>query len=921
MTRGRLRRVTSTDSGQALVFVMLISVLTMLLVATSSMALVAQIRPAKQSLDQGAAVAAAQAGLEDFIGQVNANCPDASPCAWLTLGKTNPSGTTDTAHQRGVLVPGADGTGATQSFVWTVTYAAPGVARVRSTGQVPTTASAASFRTSTLVADFNATPSFNDLEYYTKYETYSPTYLDSLYAPRTVEMTSGADLSGSQLAGAAKPGRVVWQGLPASTAPAYAAHGTGICEDLYYPNGAGPGRGTDTAYDNPLRRALGGSDFAWIQETGTYTSGATSWGVTHNDTCDVAFEPDMVFKGPVYTQDAFLLNDVKNNNKGPQFDSWAYSLWNGVINGVQQAAPGFAGNYYRTYATYPVTNGGGEPEGLKAAQFPIYTTNELDLPADPTKAKPLASCRYTGPTRILVVGQWAYVTSPGTPPSTSATPNSCYQSTAPAWANQNSPSSAGGGVVQAKVPVNNTIIYVQNPTGPLTPSVATPASPVFRVGTSLSVPAASTGDSLAGAWTDDATYSPTTACPLTPADVTRRRNLDCEAGKATTAPKEDVFANLKAAADSVVAGTTAEADVRTALGTALLAQLNSPAAAGATAPSKLAKGAVSYVVAVGAMTTTTTTRTPAALTQADPFLQSVAGGGYTQTVKGWPVTITRYSCTAASDCQNTGAMTVKDLVTGSASRTTVVAAAQVNSTKTFPWFGNGHYNDPAADVTQYSNGYGDAYVEGTLKGSLSVVAEHDVVLTSSVSYSNTDLATTTDGYAFVAGNNVRIYRPLTCANDGSAGVTSPGWCPNDTTGTYTTLPDWPGYPPATQYTDDNAPSMGHGKSKNSSSSLYGAVFALRGCFMVDNVSRGVDNGIINLFGGLYQYHRGVTKVQFQGHPANSSIARPGMTLQYNYDNLKTGQARNGGLRVPWIPTPSGRVGNRTWNATGISTGS
>ena len=251
----------------------------------------------------------------------------------------------------------------------------------------------------------------------------------------------------------------------------------------------------------------------------------------------------------------------------------------------------------------------------------------------------------------------------------------------------------------------------------------------------------------------------------------------------------------------------------------------------------------------------------------------------------------------------------------------MVAAAQVNSSGTFPWFGNGHYNDPNADVTQYSNGYGDAYVEGTLKGSLSVVAEHDVVLTNSVSYSNTDLATTTDGYAFVAGNNVRIYRPLTCANDGSAGVTSPGWCPNDTTGTYTTLPDWPGYPPATQYTDDNAPSMGHGKSKNSSSSLYGAVFALRGCFMVDNVARGVDNGVINLFGGLYQYHRGVTKVQFQGHPANSSIARPGMTLQYNYDNLKTGQARNGGLRVPWIPTPSGRVGNRTWNATGISTGS
>ncbi|HEX8973552.1 hypothetical protein, partial [Oryzihumus sp.] len=491
----------------------------------------------------------------------------------------------------------------------------------------------------------------------------------------------------------------------------------------------------------------------------------------------------------------------------------------------------------------------------------------------------------------------------------------CYTSTG-SWVNQNS--GVGGGVVMAKVPVSKAIIYVKNPSV-LGTTMATQSSPVFQLGSGLTVPAATSGDALAGTWTDNATYTTTTSCPLITPDPTKRRNLDCETGTAT--PKEDVFAKLKAATDGVVADTTvANSDVKQKLINQLKASLPSVTT---TAPSSLTAGGVQYVLTVAEPTTSSpTTTSPPPLSPSDPFFQPSAGGGYSTTTTSWQVTLTRYSCSKNNNgnCNSPASVAV---VQGPATRSTSTAVGTLNSTATFPWFGTTNaYNDVNRDVTQYPLGYGDAYIEGTLDGQLSLVAEHDILLTNNVSYADTNLTTTNDGYAFIAGHDIRVYRPLTCVYDDNTATTSPGWCPNDTTGTYTTLPDWPGYPPATVYKDlQDAPSMGHGKTKNSDSYLYGSIFALRGSFRVDNVARGGDDGNIHVYGGLYMYHRGVTKVQFQGHPAQSSIERPGMTLQYNYDNLRAGQNPKGGLRVPWVPTPSGQVANRTWNITALSSGS
>jgi len=915
----RWRRMARDDSGQSLILVMMISILTMMLVATATTALTTQIRPAKASQDNNAALAAAEAGIEDFIAWVNQNCPPTSgfACAALTTNKSASK-----------TVTGADGSGTTQSFAWQVLYTVPGVARVKSTGKVPANAARTSYLTKTLVADVDATPSFNNFEYYTKYETYSPDFINSFYGPRTVEITSSADLRNSQLSTAAKPGKITWQGvcsyLDVITTPTCDPTGsTEICNDFYYASAAGTGRGTDAAWNNTAGRRPGaatqsamgtGNSFAYYREGGTYQSGATSEAVVHNDTCDSSFEPNMVMNGPIYSQDAYLIDRGKDTgnskNSMPIFDNYAYTLWNGSVNGAM-AALGANGGYDRAY-----TGTDGQID-TSIVPTPVYTSNELELPENADGAKALATCVYTGPTRILVKGSIAHVTSPGT--TAGAAP--CYQSTGAFSA------AAGGGVVDAHVPISSSLIYVQNPATNAHPA-ATAANRIFDLTTNLTVPANSNGDTLAGMWTDNATYSPTASCPA-PADATKRRNFDCEAS--TTHP--DLFAAIRSAVDGVVADSSvADADVQAHLKTAILAPATglSSAAFPTTIPTSLAPGGVYYTLTVNALTSAAGAAiTPAAMNSSDPFFQSTSGSGYTPTTKSWAITITRVTCTRNNACGQSQ-VDSSPLISGAATRTTNAADSPVNSTARWPWFGKqsgdaGYdaaktYTDPNNDITQYPSGYGDVYIEGKLTGNLSVVAEHDIVVTNDLTYNKPDLSATTDGMALVADHNVRIYRPMTCAHDGTAGVTSPGVCPDDLSGTYTQPQSWP-LPdnfPSNLYKFDNAPSLPNGGE----GLLYATVFTLRGSFMIDNFYRGAIGTSLSTFGGLYQYHRGPTSLPYQGRPYQGSTTKmPGMTLTYNYDNMRAGEAPNGGLRVPWLPPPSGSIANRTWNVVALSTGS
>jgi hypothetical protein len=104
-------------------------------------------------------------------------------------------------------------------------------------------------------------------------------------------------------------------------------------------------------------------------------------------------------------------------------------------------------------------------------------------------------------------------------------------------------------------------------------------------------------------------------------------------------------------------------------------------------------------------------------------------------------------------------------------------------------------------------------------------------------------------------------------------------------------------------------------------SIYATIFTLRGSFVADNFYRGDIGYGIDIYGGLYQYHRGATSMPYQGRPYQGSGTKmPGISVTYNYDNMRAGQAINGGLRVPYIPPPDGRLTSNTWNVISISTG-
>ena len=936
--RGLLARLHREEAGQSLVLVMMISIMAMLMLTTATTALTGQIKPAKDSVDSGEATAAAQAGLENFLSWINTHCPptDGFECASLTTGITNKTGITDPLNQQGVPIVGGDGVTSVESYWWTVTFATSGLARVKSVGQVPTGKPNPKYRIKTLIADVDASPSFNNFQYYTKYESYSAEFVNSFYKARSVQVTSAANLNGTTITSKSKPGILQWNGtctyVNTTTTPSCDPnHSTNICDDLYYPTSAGPGRGTNTAWNNTSRRpsaaiqdAMGtDSSFAYFSENGTYTpSSGSANSVTHNDTCDSSMEPNMVMNGPVYSQDAYLVDRGKDTGKSknsePNFDAAAYTVWNGTINGTLQP-PGANGGYDRAYPgtdgeatltdNYPTDSSG-------HTVFPIYQSKALELPEDAAEALPLAQCVYTGPTRIKISGNTARITSPLTPAGSSA----CYQSTG-SYTNVNTLDSLGqsttdpsGGVINAMVPLSRTLIYVKNPTS-VTPTQATVASPVFNTTTNLTLPAATTANTLIGAWTDNSSYLATASCP-TPANPAKRRNFDCEAGKGT--PKNDLFTAIKTATNADLAGgspTTAS------LTSAITGELSAASRTAGVAP-----GSVWYTVTVTAGTPTTSTVLPEAPT--GTFLQSTLGKGYTTTTHTWNVKIDRLRCTSLD--KGTCVTATSTIVQGTLSRTSSAAGTPMNTTQNFPWHGkqpgdSGYdaaktYTDPNNDVTPYYHGYGDVYVDGVTNGNVSIVAEHDIVVTNDLTYTNPTVASTSDGLALIASHNVRIYRPMTCATDGTAGATSPGYCPNDLTGVYTDNLSWPlpsNYP-TYMYVPSDAPSM----TDDGAGSIYATIFTLRGSFMADNFYRGGLGYGINIYGGLYQYHRGPTSLPYQGRPYQGSTTKmPGISVTYNYDNMRAGQAINGGLRVPYIPPPDGRLTSNTWNVISVSTGS
>jgi hypothetical protein len=88
----------------------------------------------------------------------------------------------------------------------------------------------------------------------------------------------------------------------------------------------------------------------------------------------------------------------------------------------------------------------------------------------------------------------------------------------------------------------------------------------------------------------------------------------------------------------------------------------------------------------------------------------------------------------------------------------------------------------------YDCGSGNVYVEGTLKGRVTIAAQNNIVLTNDVLIAGTSAGsspTGTDMLGLVASNSVVVYHPVTRSSSSSTSR-SPSSCPSDPTGTPST---------------------------------------------------------------------------------------------------------------------------------------
>jgi hypothetical protein len=261
-----------------------------------------------------------------------------------------------------------------------------------------------------------------------------------------------------------------------------------------------------------------------------------------------------------------------------------------------------------------------------------------------------------------------------------------------------------------------------------------------------------------------------------------------------------------------------------------------------------------------------------------------------------------------------GGLSIAQFKTTFTLKTTTTTTTTVAATSTFPYM---------ADVTQYqlgnsgtfgASGPGDLYVEGSAGHTMALVADDDLVLTgatgptgtnpSSPSTTNpnpdTSGSTATAALELVGRNNVRVYHPVNCTVTDSSAIaaTDPGFCPNDITGLYDSIPP-SGSRPDQQYINMRADLGGL--------TIHAAVFALGnsdahitcpqppegggvcgGEFTVDNYNRGASLGYLTEIGTLAMAHHAPVGEEWQVADALGATSRPysGYQLAQQYQNVK-----------------------------------
>jgi len=998
--RRRLARLRGEDAGDdagfAMIFVLVITMLITVGVSSALVITAGNVIPAKRSQDNVAALAAAQAGLDDYVAYLNANCATFNSQACPSINATPLSAT----------VKGSDNAG-TETYIRTVlnpsAYLADGFLRVKSTGK-----SASS--TKTLVADVAGLPNVLRFAYMSKYETLASSFVNSYNPARTIAITKSASATAANTASPAlSTGSSVGWSAPS---------GTDICDKLWYDDTSNPtdpteanaaGADLDPAFQNSGRGTVKtsyrtslpvGAD--WSQSP---TPGSTN--PTLYQPCEVNFTSGMTFTGPVYSRDAVYLSYGTSGGAGPTFivpsaetlppvsTGWATNSFPGAVPG-------------QLYRQFPYILGAPSSSSTLASTNNTVQTSayDLQLPTDVVDAAGSATCVYTGPTRIVLTGATATIISPLT---TATGSNACYTNTDSSISSSISPT----GVTSAQVPISSTTIYVQNKGTGASTVKGSAANPIF----SLSTPASSTG-AVAGTPTvtaTDAGYTPAildnpSAHPdgaWTPqwtaysvlniltgcsgllglngtAGLTGSRDLqyfNCTVPRtAHPSPSfSDTYSYVKYWVKNALAANPANYTTAAQLQT-LVDGLVSPGNSSDVAqsyPNSASNTSHHFITTAVSDSTTTDGCTPQVTTgsgtpvavpvpttgqMSDKFLSKSATGYVT------PTTQSTTTCMTATVALKIGMKTSAtgsnpnscnqnncgwgDGVTLDATIPQFKVTAKVVSPSTSSVTTSTVVAFPdSQDATQYAtwdgsktNAPGDLYVEGTgITSKLSLVAQNDVVVSGPLTTTKTTTTNTVGENAWASGgavslvakNNVRLYHPVSCADTAST-ATTPGYCPNDITGLYSTGLESNGTldpaHPAMQYCNlTTGHSANAGNTTNcptviatgtgAVTDVNAAVFALNGSLMSDNYNRGVPmlnasgNPITTtVLGGIYQLHRGATGQQWDAQAADTTRASSGYILQNTYLAMD-----NAGL--PYVPALKSGKSNRSWNIVSVSAGS
>jgi hypothetical protein len=183
----------------------------------------------------------------------------------------------------------------------------------------------------------------------------------------------------------------------------------------------------------------------------------------------------------------------------------------------------------------------------------------------------------------------------------------------------------------------------------------------------------------------------------------------------------------------------------------------------------------------------------------------------------------------------------------------------------------------ANDKTTYNCTSGDVFIEGTLKGQLTVASENNITVTWNLTYANGTSGT--DLLGLVANNYVGVYHPVSCTTAGSSSCDLNASFPNETART----------------------------SPFKNPTIDAAILSVQHSFIVQNYDVGAasDLGTLTILGAIGQRFRGAVGL----------IGSTGYVKNYNYD------LRLGYLSPPkYLDPVASSWGEATWAEIPVAAG-